>query len=81
MSRAKWPNEWLGFKDKEDGELYEAVGFRMNCIGETTGFVMRFLNRHGGEIYHAPNNWIATEWVIPLTAAARDFLAIAKERR
>lgn len=77
----RYPKECPVFKDRDDGELYEAVDFRANCCGEVIGFVMRFLDRYGGEIYPDPNNWIGLEYAVPLTPAACEMLAIARGTR
>jgi len=74
---ARLPTECQIFRDRADGELYEAVDFREDCCGEVIGFVMRFLDRPGAPVYYPPNNWIGLEWAVPVTAAAREMLAAA----
>ena len=81
--KAKWPAEWLGFRRKGMSFLYEAIGFRhLTCFEENQELRLPALevvdiDTSSECVWHS---FIALEDAIPLTPAAREFLAIAKEQ-
>lgn len=69
---SRWPAEWLGFVDRQYGDIYEATGFLHWYLD-----VIELVNVSG----QLPIKALDYDFAKPLTRSAREFLKIAKAAR
>jgi hypothetical protein len=78
---SRYPKEALVFRDRDprySADVYEATDFEIGVFGGVIGLTCLIHKPSGDDVWDAFPTWIDIEFAVPLTPAAREFLAIAR---